>query len=159
MLEFFSVIFTVGFKTTFWRLQMTYEQYLNLSEVSVIKKGSIFREEGNSQVYSMPIIRLSDFVDKSSRELAVNNIIVNGRLNEGLHFHKTNIIALVTYGRGRILSEKEGSVASDDIEIGDLVIIPAGALHAFESNENEIATYAVLEFGEEVDYQKHYYTT
>lgn len=134
---------------------MNYLDYFNLSQVSVIKDESIYRTELNSHVYSIPALRFNNFIG----ELTINNIVVTGVLNEPLHYHKTNIIALVTYGRGRIFSflEKEGLRKSDDISIGDIVIIPKGILHAFESNLNETATYAVLEMGEHIDYQKHFY--
>jgi mannose-6-phosphate isomerase-like protein (cupin superfamily) len=135
---------------------------LTSRECSIIKGGSAVWGTPSSSVESIPAIDISLLgLDVTRCQVATSVVTVRGRLNEELHYHRSHVIGLGVKGSG-ILRTASPDRLSDERRLsivpGDIVLIPRGALHLFETEENSEFVYVGLEFSDEpIDYQSHRY--
>ncbi len=112
----------------------------------------------NSIVTSLPIIDLMQVFNDSLLKLATASVVeINGPLpeREPVHYHLSHVIGMVFEGRGKLIAHLDGEAVS--VNPGDLVIIPRGAMHFFETEEGGIMKWIAMELSDRpIDYQKHY---
>ncbi|MDB4984141.1 MAG: hypothetical protein JWM20_320 [Patescibacteria group bacterium] len=143
---------------------------LDLPHCSIIKNGVIIEKPGNSIVHALiPSPELEKIMKKlipsfskffkknlkrSDFRFGINYVRVEGPLEEEMHVHISCIIAMVVFGKGIAIYEKDGQELREPVEEGDIVIVPQNAPHYFISEE--VVIYAGIEFGPVIDYQKHH---
>ena len=96
------------------------------------------------------VFALNDILNFSS-----NLVHVLGAAPEPNHIHSTTIVIQVVEGIGIIFYEKNDKPSQELVEQGDMAVIPVGAGHFFHGDP--MITYAGIEFGPVIDYQKHHY--
>lgn len=126
---------------------------------------SVFRAAGqkwetpNSSVASVPGLGFPALKAACDpRNFTVSIVRVSGPTPEPLHYHISHIVGLVVSGRGELRYESEdGSESTFEANEGDLVVIPKGAYHVFETKCGSPMEYIAFEFSEaELDYQAHW---
>ena len=146
---------------------MSHIDHLSTELVSALRgtKCSIFPGRGrewrtpNSTVASIPALALADLASVCDvLNLTMSIVRVNGMTHEGLHYHSSNIIGLIVSGGGDLRYElAEGSDTKRGVVEGDLVVIPRGAYHVFETQAGSAMDYIAFEFSDaELDYQAHW---
>ena len=84
-----------------------------------------------------------------------NFVQVLGAAPEPMHIHSTFIIAQVVDGCGVLIHQDEnGDEIRTKVGVGDVIVIPAGALHFFHGDP--YVAYTGIEIGPVIDRQKHY---
>ena len=113
----------------------------------------------NSKVMSVPSLPMAAFACVCDVRNATTSIVrVSGTTPESLHYHTSHVIGLAVGGVGLLRTvSAAGSEESRPIESGDIVVIPKGALHVFESPESGSMEYIAFEFSDgALDYQAHW---
>jgi len=137
-------------------------ELLKTPECVVIRRGSASWQTPTSAVESIPAISLSALgLDPKRIEVATSVVTVRGGSDEDLHFHSSHVVGLAIRGSGVLRTASRQSPRDERrlvLEPGDLVLIPRGALHLFETNDSPEFVYVGLEFSDApIDYQQHRY--
>ncbi len=150
---------------------------LTLPHCSIIrdKKGVIIDTPGNSLVHALgPSPNLFETItilvpsftqffsnfDKTISckpedfKFGINHVDINGPLEEELHVHISCIIAIIVFGKGTAIYEKNGQILREQVLEGDIIIVPQNAPHYFTGDDRLI--YTGIEIGPVIDYQKHH---
>ncbi len=139
-------------------------KHLLLPHCSFIRNGASVQSPGNSIVYCsqwFPFVETAKACfpdsDINSIKLGVNFVSIRGENapDEGLHIHLSMIVGIIVEGQGIIHYEKDGKVITDHVSQGDVVFVPRNAPHTFEGAPE--VKYSLVEFGPDIDYQKHHY--
>ena len=112
----------------------------------------------NSDVVSLPSFDFKRIFGKlPQRNLACSLVSISGPTDEDLHFHTSDVIGLVTKGRGRLRHIEAGKCQATDVVVGDICVIPSRVLHLFDTEPGGLIEYIALEASShEIDYQKHW---
>lgn len=104
---------------------------------------------------SAPIVDLlSIFPDSNTANCTSSLVTINGPSDEPPHFHLSHVLGIVVSGTGVV---RDGESRRKKVIDGDLVVIPKGVLHYFETAQGEELKWIALEFNDgEIDYQKHF---
>jgi len=146
---------------------------LKLPHCSIFNEGVIVETPGNSVVHALEssfsitevinqlIPNFSKFFGgkvkctPESFRFGINHVDIKGALEEELHVHISSIIAIVVFGKGTAIFEKDGRVLKVPVSEGDVVVVPQNAPHYFLGEPRLI--YTGIELGPIIDYQKHHY--
>lgn len=149
-------------------------QALGKKHTTVIKNTMYREDPGNSNVYAsfwwLPIEKLLDesakllakrfktsYADaRKNTLLGLNEVDINGVIEEETHYHISHIIGLITKGSGTVeLKDSSGKMSYVSVKAGDTLIIPADAYHYLQGRPGIV--YIAIEIGyKAIDYQKHH---
>ena len=138
-------------------------EHLLLPHCSFIEDAVRVETPGNSIVYCsqwFPIVETAKkcFPTTPIEEIkiGINFVEITGDIptDEEMHVHISMLVALVVEGSGIIIYEKDGQELREKVNKGSMVFVPKNTLHYFEGNPT--IKYSAIEFGPNIDYQKHH---
>jgi quercetin dioxygenase-like cupin family protein len=140
-------------------------ELLSRKDCAVLKDGGHEWRSSNSTVLSTPVVELLGMFASENLELGASIVRISGESGEPLHFHSSHLVGLVIRGQGWLClpgfvnnaSVGEADVRRVAVQLGDVAVIPRGALHLFECAHSSELDYLAVEFSDRpIDYQKHW---
>ena len=148
------------------KIKINYSQFqeqILLPYCSLLRSAVDVRNDSNSIIHCSQWFPFKEIatacfpnVPYEDIKIGINFVEIDGNIpsSEELHIHISMLIAIVVFGKGLMLYEKDGIQLSEEAEAGDMIFVPRNAPHYFEGLPK--IKYAAIEFGPLIDYQKHH---
>jgi mannose-6-phosphate isomerase-like protein (cupin superfamily) len=138
-------------------------EHLLLPHCSLIENAVRIETPGNSIVLCSQWFPIFETAQKcfptipiDEIKIGINFVEITGLIpaEEEMHVHISMLVAIVVEGSGIIIYEKDGQELREKVGKGAMVFVPKNTLHYFEGDPT--IKYSAIEFGPNIDYQKHH---